>query len=239
MKLIKTTGIIIKEVKYADNDKIVTIITKDLGKISCMVKGARKQNSPHLAASQFLVYSEFVFYQGKNFYHMNSSCVIDTFYSLRVDYDKLQEIFELTKILYAVTDENQNLEKILRLFLNTLAFMKEDKKDMKFLTSIFKIKLAAYLGYKPYLSKCVNCYKQIEENEHYKYSIDRKGIVCETCKDKLDGRFIHISNRLKKIIEYVSSSKLEKSFSFSTDDETLKDMAMFSNIYIEQIKAGI
>ena len=46
MKLIKVKGIVIKEVPYKDNDKIITILTDTLGKISCLAKGAKKTNSP-------------------------------------------------------------------------------------------------------------------------------------------------------------------------------------------------
>ena len=102
MKLIKTTGIVIKEIDFKDNDKIITILTKDLGKISAMVKGAKRTNSPYLASSQYLVYSEFVLFQGKTFYHVNSTTVIDTFYDLRVDYDKLNYAFDMTKLLFTV-----------------------------------------------------------------------------------------------------------------------------------------
>ena len=91
MKLCKTKGIVIKETSYSDNDKILTVLTEKFGKISCMAKGARKTNSSLLAPSQFLVYSEFVLYKGSNFYHINSAEVINTFYSLKTDYDKLKE----------------------------------------------------------------------------------------------------------------------------------------------------
>ena len=39
MDLIKVKGIVIKETPYKDNDKIITLLTDKLGKISCMVKG--------------------------------------------------------------------------------------------------------------------------------------------------------------------------------------------------------
>ena len=60
MKLFKVKGIVIKEIQYKDNDKIITLLTDEFGKISCLAKGAKKNNSPLLAACQLFVYSEFV-----------------------------------------------------------------------------------------------------------------------------------------------------------------------------------
>ena len=104
MKLIKVKGIVIRESTYKDNDKIITILTDSIGKVSVIAKGAKKTNSPYLASSQYLVYSEFVLYQNTGYFYLNSASVINTFYNLRIDLDKLQIVFELTKLINSVTD---------------------------------------------------------------------------------------------------------------------------------------
>ena len=104
MRLFKVKGIVIKEVQYKENDKIVTIMTDKLGKISCMAKGAKKNNSSLLSSSQFLVYSEFLLYKGTNFYHINSAEMLESFYNLRIDYDKLEKAFEVAKLLNKLAD---------------------------------------------------------------------------------------------------------------------------------------
>lgn len=149
MKLFKTKGIVIKETNYSDNDKILTVLTEDLGKISCMAKGARKTNNHLLASSQFLVYSEFVLYKGSNFYHINSAEVINTFYNLKTDYDKLEDAFFFSKILFTLTYENEENDGILSLFLNTLYILENKAFDLKLLKAIFQLKLLSLLGMAP------------------------------------------------------------------------------------------
>ena len=118
MRLYKVKGIVIKEVQYKENDKIITIMTDKLGKISCMAKGAKKNNSPILSSSQFLVYSEFMLYKGTNFYHINSAEMLESFYNLRVDYDKLERAFEVAKLLNKLAyEENEETR-------NTISFFK-------------------------------------------------------------------------------------------------------------------
>ena len=68
MRLIKVKGIVIREVAYKDNDKIITILTDSIGKVSVIAKGAKKTNSPFLASSQYLVYSEFILYQNTGYF---------------------------------------------------------------------------------------------------------------------------------------------------------------------------
>ena len=86
VNLIKVKGIVIKETTYKENDKIITLLTDDLGKIACIARGAKKTNSPILANAQYLVYSEFVLYKSRNFYYVNDEKVLKE----KIDNQKVQ-----------------------------------------------------------------------------------------------------------------------------------------------------
>ena len=60
MGTIKMTGIIISENNLGDYDKMLTMLTPGLGKISCVAKGARRQKSALLAGTQFLCFGEYL-----------------------------------------------------------------------------------------------------------------------------------------------------------------------------------
>ena len=53
MGIIKTKGIILLESNMGDFDKMVSILTPDIGKIGCAAKGARKPKSPLMAGPNF------------------------------------------------------------------------------------------------------------------------------------------------------------------------------------------
>ena len=56
MKQVKVNGIIIAENNMGDFDKMLTILTPNLGKIGCSAKGARRPKSLLLAGTQFLYF---------------------------------------------------------------------------------------------------------------------------------------------------------------------------------------
>ena len=72
-----------------------------------------------MAGTQYLCFGEYLIYQGASSYNINSCEVIEVFYNLRMDIEKLQYAAHITKIITDVTDENQNTYKILQLLLNT------------------------------------------------------------------------------------------------------------------------
>ena len=240
MKLIKVKGIVIRETAYKDNDKIITILTDSIGKVSVIAKGAKKTNSPYLASSQFLVYSEFVLYQNTGYFYLNSAAVINTFYNLRIDLDKLQTVFELTKLINSVTDENQDCERILKLFLNTIYALDKLDKDKKLIVNAFKIKLFTLLGFAPRQDKCANCSKSLleSEDEFVYYNYVDNVFLCENCKGIGDSRsVIRLTKATFNAIFYVIRSDLKKMFSFELKSYT--DFELFGQVFTDTIFSGI
>ncbi len=251
MNLIKVKGIVIKETQYKDNDKIITILTDKLGKVSCIAKGAKRTNSPILACSQYLVYSEFILYKGNNFYYINSASVINTFYNLRIDLDKLQVVFDLTKLIQNIVDENEDTSSILKLFLNTIYVIENYDKNIKVVVATFKIKLFDLLGYSPRIDKCSICGEQLykkENNEGKNADIKLNNIIyydyvsntfcCEDCiKDKDKRRYIELSKTSVIAIKYVLASEIKKIFSFNLKES--KDYEIFGQVYADTMSNGI
>ncbi len=227
MGIIKTKGIIISESNMNDFDKMVTILTPN-GKIGCAAKGARRPKSLLMAGTQFLCFGEYLIYQGNSSYSMNSCDIIEIFYNIRIDLDKLKYATYITKIINDVTDENQNTYKILQLYLNTLYMISEEEKNIDFVLSVFKLRLACLLGFMPEIKKCKTC--KLDENLNY-FSLKENGFKCLNC-GKIDKSAIQISESTKIAIQYIVLSDAKKIFSFNMSKENLKELELISKLYL-------
>lgn len=223
-------GIIIAENNMGDFDKMLTMLTPGVGKISCVAKGARRPNSALLAGTQFLCFGEYVMYRGKEHYTINSCESIEVFYNLRTDLDKLNVAVNITKIIQDVTNENENSYKILQLYLNTLYMLSETDKDMDFITAVFKLKLLCYLGFRPKIESCVSCREK--ENLEY-FSIKDNGIKCIACA-RQDKGAIKISESTYLALKYIITAPSKKLFSFSLKDESLQELKLISKVYFNE-----
>lgn len=230
MGTIKMSGIIISENNLGDYDKMLTMLTPGLGKISCVAKGARRQKSALLAGTQFLCFGEYMMYKGANTYNINSCETIEVFYNLRTDLDKLNYAVELTKIIRDVTEENQNSYKILQLFLNTLYILSETDKNPELIISTFKLKLLCFLGFTPRITECTNC-KQSEKL--YFFSLKDNGFKCETCS-KLDKSCLQMSESTAIAIKYIVMVPPKKLYSFNLKDEALNELKLISKLYFNE-----
>lgn len=249
MKLIKVTGIVIQEVKYKDNNKILTILTDKLGKISCLARGSRKINSPLLASSQLLVVSEFVLYKGTNYYNINTAEVIDTFYNIRTDYEKLEKAYNILKIVSLLTYEEES-KKILSLVLNTIYVLSNFDKDFKFIETVFKLKIISLIGFKPSVVSCKECNVKIKddsklkstdaklkEEKTYLYNFATNNMICNECFLKLDDEnkleYIRINEAVYLAICFVLAEDTKKIYSFKLKQEKLNELERFvEKVYV-------
>lgn len=230
MASIKINGIVIAENNMGDYDKMLTILTPNYGKISCVAKGARKPQSALLAGTQLFCFGEYLMYKGTNTYHINSCETIEIFYNLRTDLDKLKYAIHINKIIQDVTEENENCYRILQLFLNTLYTISETEKDKDFILSVFKFRLLCILGFTPRVLKCTSCK---EEKNLTKFSIKDNGFKCEAC-GRQDKSAIDMNESTKSAILYTVSAPAKKLFSFNLKDEGLKEFELISKIYFNE-----
>ncbi|MBQ9297809.1 MAG: DNA repair protein RecO [Clostridia bacterium] len=230
MGTIKTKGIIIAENNMDDFDKMLTMITPGMGKISCAAKGARRPKSLLLGGTQFLCFGDYVLYKGGETYNINSCEPIEIFYNIRTDLDKLKYAVHITKIINDVVQENQNCYKILQLFLNTLYVISEKEKDLDLVLAIFKLKLLAIIGYMPNVRTCSNCGKTENIDS---FSFKNNGFLCGDCS-KQDTSSVHISENTKASIQYIIMSESKKIYSFDMPENDLKELRLVAKIYFDE-----
>lgn len=228
MKIVKTKGIIIAEHNVSDFDKMLTILTPNLGKITCIAKGSRKPKSLLLAGTQLLCFGEYMLYKASDNYSMNSCEIIELFYNIRIDLDKLQYAAYITKIVNDVTTENQNNYRVLQLYLNTLYVIAQTDKDLKMITSIFRLRLMSIIGFRPQIEECIMC--KTKEQLAF-FSIRDSGFKCKACA-KQDGGAIEISETTKDAIRYIVLSDAKKLYSFTVPEDTQKELEIISKLYL-------
>lgn len=230
MKTVKTKGIIIAEKVMSDFDKMLTILTPNMGKIECVAKGSRKPKSLLMAGTQFLCFGDYMLYKGGENYSMNSCETIELFYNIRTDLDKLKYAVYITKIINDVTTENQNNYKILQLYLNTLYVISNTDKDLEFVTSIFRLRLLSIIGYRPEIEECKTC----KEKENLtKFSIRDNGFKCTAC-GKQDKGAIDMSETTKDAIRYIILSDAKKIYSFQVPKESIEELKIISKLYLTE-----
>jgi len=236
MAYLKTDGIVIKEVSTGDADKVITIFSREKGKISCLVKGAKKPTSRYIGGTQFLCYTSFTLFKGKGLYIVNACDLIDCFYNIRDDIYKLTYASYIADIIIDVVQENQPLTDLLNLFLDTLNMLSNSGRNMSLMVSIFELKLICIAGYTPYYQQCTCCHSSLDclSCKQYWFSFNRCGLVCDKCKNFYDEPAIKISSGTLKAISHIICAGQKTLFSFNLSASVLQELCYITHRYLEE-----
>ena len=86
---ITTDGVVLKETSIGESDRVVTILSRELGIIRAFVTGAKKVGSKNSAATSLLCYGTYSVYKTKDAYRVSESEPKEMFFELRQDIEKL------------------------------------------------------------------------------------------------------------------------------------------------------
>ena len=230
MSYIKTKGVILKEINVGEADKIVTIFSRNKGKISGSAKGARRPKSRIIAGSQLFCYSEFVLFKGKDMYSITSCDVIEPFYEIRNDLVKLTYAAHINEIVLDVVQEELPSTKVLQLFLNSLYMLSKTEKAPEQIARVFEMRLMAILGYAPSVKGCLKCGS--EDFTDLSFSFKSCGFLCRKCKE--DDRYaLNISEGCARAINYVIYSNIKNIFNFDVSKSVLIELEKLSKRYLK------
>lgn len=236
MSYIKTRGIVIRQSDVGDADKVLTVLTQTQGKVSVWAKGARRQRSRLMASSQIFCVSEMVLYKGKSSWQLNSGEVVESFFNLRKDLERLTYATYILQLVNDVLQEEEKSSQTMRLLLNTLHFIANTDRNPKLMTRIFELRLMALQGYKPEVNVCASCQESIpslvqSEACTFFFDIEEGIILCSDCCVPAK-QLKPISPSTALAIFHIINAPLEKLFSFNVDESTLNELTAFCRSYI-------
>ena len=147
-----TKGILINKQDKGENDKLITVYTKDYGKVGILAKGVRKPSSKLASQLDLFNFIEVGFVHGNAFKILTSVVALNDFQSIKKHLDKSEAALRISNlvnkhIIFEDTEEsisNILYEAFIYLEMNDFSALK-----MKFLLRYFEFKLLSILGYRP------------------------------------------------------------------------------------------
>jgi DNA repair protein RecO len=85
----KDKGLVIKEYAAGESDKRLLLLLFDKGRVMAFARGAGNPKSKFHASAQVFAFSEFVFYEGTGFLSVTQCGLIENFYGVRRDFERL------------------------------------------------------------------------------------------------------------------------------------------------------
>ena len=150
-------GLVLRVTDTKESDKILTVLTAELGRISVIARGARQKNSRLAAASQLFAWSEMTLYKRGEWYYLSAADPMELFAGLQTDLVRLSLAAYLSELTEFVAGEDTPAPELLRLLLNGLYALAALKKPPTAVKPAFTFRLLALAGFEPMADGCAVC----------------------------------------------------------------------------------
>lgn len=198
-------GIILKTRDYGETHKIITIYTKEIGKITAIARGANKPKSKLSAVSQVFIQGEFLIYVTKGLSTIQQGQTLSSFRHIREDIVKTAYAAYLIELTDKLIEEKRPDPFIYDQLNKTLAWI-DEKEEFMIPMMMFELKLFAKGGFAPIVDRCVRCGRT---EGFQSFSIQEGGVLCEQCYP-IDDRAIQLSTSILKLLSIFLHVGLER-----------------------------
>ena len=229
--ILKTKGIVIKRMNYGEADRILTVLTRDQGKIKAIAKGSRKILSKFGGSLEPFCLVDFIFHEGKSFYIVTSASVIEHFEKIHTDIDKTAKAFYIGELLDKFLEEKQNHPEVFELFAKYLEGL--ENADDPILIPVFSAKILEAVGFKPVTAECLHCRSKLVLKQNYWDDVEG-GVICKTCHEKF-GHGQEISNDLIKILRLIFSPQFKVGSKINISEKYKNQTGAVLESYIEGV----
>lgn len=226
MALVQVDGIVVREVKVGEQDKILTVFTEQLGKITVGANGIRSAKSK-FSAARLLCYSHYTLYEGKgNMYRISECNVLHNFSDLAEQIDRFSCAMYFGEIIsYGEAERNPN-PALLRLYLNALHLLTHSDKPLSLIKAVFELRAACSMGVAPQLEACVQCGRELLEEPVFSHAAD--GLVCRKCCSYS----LPVPAPVVQMLHYICKAEARCCFSFQATERSLRILSRITEEYL-------
>lgn len=153
--IIRTEAVVLRSIEYGETSQIVTLFTREKGKITVMAKGARRPKSPFGASLQPMAYTEVVFYHKptRNLQTLSESTLVEPLSSIRRSLEKITIGLRIVELLHALLEEEAAQPSVFALTTQALHELHAATQRPGNVWPYFQLRLAAELGFAPSVAR--------------------------------------------------------------------------------------
>ncbi|MFO8035855.1 MAG: DNA repair protein RecO [Anaerolineales bacterium] len=233
-RTIRTEGVILRRRDFGEKDRLLTIFTRKMGRVSVIAKGVRNPQSKKSGHVEMFMRSSLLIAKGRNLHILTQAEVIDAYEPLRQSLAGIGYGSYVVELMDAFTyEEGANLP-LYKLLVATLERLnKGNSPDV--ILRYYELRLLDHVGFRPELFHCVECKKEIAEEDQY-FSGALGGVICPGCAERVSlSRRRPVSSRTLKYLRHFQRSPYHEIKGLQVPAEIKPEMEGVMGYYLTSI----
>ena len=228
-------AIVLRVTDYNDRDALLTVLSRQHGKLTVKARGLRRKNSPLTAPCQLLAFGEFTLFEYKGQYTINEAQSLELFLPLRRDLTKLSLGTYFAQAAEVISQEDLPNPELQSLLLNCLFALSKLGEAEEKVKAVFELRAACLAGYMPDLFGCHACGNQDPD----RFDISQGMLECKACRTPGGGIRMPVNGSILEAMRYICLCDPKKLLAFSIGPENMKALASLTEAYLTtQLERG-
>lgn len=198
----RSEAIVLRRSNFGEADRLLTLYTRERGKIKAIAKGARKPQTRKAGHVELFMRTQFLFAQGKELAIITQAELVEPYTPLRQDLVRTTYASYLVELLDRFTAVEDRDTRKYDLLANALGWL-ATSDNLLLASRYYELRLLAMAGFQPQLFRCVACNETIQERDQF-FSAELGGILCPDCRPA-DRRAQEISAAAVKLLRYLQT----------------------------------
>ena len=231
MPLYETEAIVLRSYKLGEADRIVSLFTRDFGRVRGFAGGARRRKSRFGGSLEPLTHLRVWFYERENreLVRLNSTEVVESFIEIQKDYAVQVAAQYVAEVCDHFLPERESNERVFRLILHVLRGLSQPDHWESTLAyfSAWILRLGGVLAD---LEECSRCRRPLGGAAAY-YGESWEGLCCARCREGQGGR--QLAAAARALCRSTQGQTLEQWRRSNPDREKSRDLRQFLDWQIE------
>lgn len=198
----RSEAIVLKRSDFGEADRLVTLYTREQGKLRAIAKGARKPQSRKTGHVELFMRSHFLFAVGKDLAIITQAEMVEAYGKLRDDLVRATYASYAVELLDRFTVESDPHLGLYQLLAEALGWF-ATHADVRLVARYYELRLLGFAGFQPQLFTCVACSEAITEQDQF-FSAELGGILCPNCR-QADRRARPVTAVAVKVLRYLQT----------------------------------
>ncbi len=175
----KATAIIVRTVDFSETSLVLTLFTREFGKLGALAKGGRRLKGPFDSALDLLALCRIVFLRksSDSLDLLTEAKLLRRFRPPGRDLRPLYAGYYVAELLRELTDENDPSPQLFDLADGTLAALAAGEPASRHLMR-FELGALRLLGHTPSLVECVECGRPVPLRGRVAFGLSDGGVLC-------------------------------------------------------------
>ncbi|TAK12273.1 MAG: DNA repair protein RecO [Anaerolineae bacterium] len=229
LRSFRVEAIVLKHNEHGEADRLLTVYTRERGKLKVLAKGVRKLSSRKAGHVEPFSRVTLLLATGSTWYVLQQAEAQETYNGLRADLTRMGQTAYAAELLDRFTIEEEEHAALYRLLAQTLGRLATED-DIDLVIRYYEMRLLDNLGFRPELQKCVVTGAAIVAEDQY-FSASLGGAVSAAAGRGLAGA-APVSLAALKYMRHMQRSSYREAQRARIGPEVKREMEILMQHYI-------